>query len=98
MVRQLTAPPAGDLSDEAPRFSRDVRWLLFVRTRVVTVGTASSSRDTLELVPAARTGTAAAIAVASFTSSDSSFYDHFDWPSEIAWSAAAPWARSSCTT
>jgi hypothetical protein len=89
VVRQLTTPPASDLSDEAPRFSRDGRWILFVRTRVVTVGTSASSRDTLELVPAARTGPAAAVPVATFTSSDFSFYDHFQWPSEIAWSAAA---------
>jgi hypothetical protein len=89
VLRRLTTPPASDLSDEAPRFSRDGRWLLFVRTRIVTVGTASTSRDALELVPAARTGPAATIPIAGFTSNDFSFYDHFDWPSEIAWSAAA---------
>ena len=89
VVRQLTTPPASDLSDEAPRFSGGGRWILFVRTRVITAGLTAFSRDTLELVPAARSGPAAAVAVATFTSSDSSFYDHFNWPSEIAWSAAA---------
>ncbi len=87
VVRRLTVPPASDLSDEAPRFSRDGRWILFVRTRVVTSGLSASSRDTLELVPAAGTGPAAAVPVATFTSNDFSFYDHFQWPSEIAWSA-----------
>jgi hypothetical protein len=89
VVRQLTTPPASDLSDEAPRFSRDGRWILFVRSHVVTVTTTSTSHDTLELVPAARSGPAATIPIASFTSNDVSFYDHFQWPSEIAWSAAA---------
>lgn len=88
-LRRLTTPPATNLSDEAPRFSRDGRWLLFVRTRIVTVGTTNFSRDTVELVPANRTGPAATIPIASFTSDDFSFYDHFQWPSEIAWSAAA---------
>ena len=89
VVRQLTAPPVNDLSDEAPRFSRDARWILFVRTHVIAVGTSAISRDTLELVPAARSGPAATIPIASFSSNDFSFYDHFQWPSEIAWSAAA---------
>ena len=89
VVRRLTNPPASDLSDEAPRFSRDGRWILFVRTRVITSGTSASSRDTLELVPATRTGPAAAVPVATFISNDFSFYDHFQWPSEIAWSAGA---------
>ncbi len=89
VVRQLTTPPQDDLSDEAPRFSRDGQWLLFVRTRIVTVGTSAISHDTLELVPAAGSGPAATIPIASFTSNDFSFYDHFQWPSEIAWSAAA---------
>ena len=88
VVRRLTIPAASNLSDEAPRFSRDGRWILFVRSQVVTVTTTSISRDTLELVPAARRGPAAAIPVATFTSNDVSFYDHFQWPSEIAWSAA----------
>lgn len=84
-LRRLTLPPSGS-SDEAPRFSRDGRWILFVRSHV---GSGSLSRDTLELVPAARTGAAAPIPLATFTSSDISFYDHFRWPSEVAWSAAA---------
>jgi hypothetical protein len=88
VLRRLTAPPASDLSDEAPTFSRDGRWLLFVRTRIVTAGTSSSSRDTLELVPVTRHGAApTVIAVATFASNDFSYYDHFDWPDEIAWSA-----------
>ncbi len=89
VVRRLTTPPASDLSDEAPRFSRDGSWLLFVRTRIVAAGTTDTSRDTLELVPADRTGPAVSIPIASFTSNDFSYYDHFQWPSEIAWSAAA---------
>ena len=90
VLRDLTAPPRPGLSDEAPLFSRDGKWLLFVRTSIVTRGTATSSHDTLALVPAARTGPAATTLIASFTSNDFSFYDHFQWPSEIAWSAAAP--------
>jgi Tol biopolymer transport system component len=89
VMRRLTTPPASDLSDETPRFSRDGRWILFVRSHVVTVTTTSTSHDTLELVPAAGSGPAATIPIASFTSNDVSFYDHFQWPSEIAWSAAA---------
>ena len=53
------------------------------------MGTTNFSRDTLELVPAQRTGPAATISIASFTSNDFSFYDHFSWPSEIAWSGGA---------
>ncbi|MGH2914517.1 MAG: hypothetical protein ACRDMX_05970 [Solirubrobacteraceae bacterium] len=89
-LRQLTAPPKSDLSDEAPQFSSDGRWILFVRSRLVFVGASTTSRATLELVPAAP-GPAAAkpIPVASFTSSDVSYYDHFDWPTEIDWTAAA---------
>jgi hypothetical protein len=90
VLRRLTAPPDSDLSDEAPAFSRSGRWLLFVRSRISSVGTSSFSHDTLELVPVARHGPpATTIPVASFASNDFSFYDHFSWPSEIAWSAAA---------
>jgi hypothetical protein len=90
VVRQLTAPPASDESDEAPRFSRDGRWILFVRSRLSlsSGGIGGHSDDTLELVHAARTGAAAAVPVASVTSSDISYYDHFQWPSEVAWSAS----------
>ena len=85
VLRQLTSPPTRDLSDEAPRFSRDGRWLLFVRTHVVTVGRSAISRDTLELVPAAATGPATPVPLVAFSSNDFSYYDHFDWPSEIDW-------------
>jgi Tol biopolymer transport system component len=62
LVRRLTQPPAADLSDEAPRFSRDGRWILFVRSRVVTPAYNKArgafptpiSQDTIELVPAGR--------------------------------------------
>ena len=80
VVRRLTLPPAPDLSDEAPRFSRDGRWIVFVRTQVVPV---DSSRDVIELVRASGGPT---VPVADFTSDDFSFYDHFRWPYEIAWS------------
>jgi len=63
--------------------------VLFVRTLIVAVGTTNFSRDTLELVPAARSGPAVTIPITSFISNDFSFYDHFRWPSEIAWSAGA---------
>ena len=87
VIRRLTAPPARDLTDEAPRFSRDGRWILFVRSRVVLVGSVSAiSRDTLELVRAS--GAGGPVPVAAFTSDDFSYYDHFSWPSEIAWSAS----------
>jgi Tol biopolymer transport system component len=85
-VRQLTRPPATDLSDEAPRFSRDGHWILFVRTRVVNTDFGGTSRDALELV---RTdGAGSPVQLLEFTSDDFSFYDHFKWPSEIAWSAS----------
>jgi dipeptidyl aminopeptidase/acylaminoacyl peptidase len=83
-VGQLTSPPARDLSDEAPRFSHDGRWILFVRGKVVPVGQAAISRDTIELVRAS--GSASPVPVINFTSNDYSYYDHFDWPDEIAWS------------
>jgi hypothetical protein len=89
VLRRLTTPPGANRSDEAPQFSRDGRWVLFVRTLIVAVGTTNFSRDTLELVPAARSGPAVTIPIMSFTSNDFSFYDHFSWPSEIAWSAGA---------
>ncbi|MGZ4176250.1 MAG: hypothetical protein ACXVRW_09415 [Solirubrobacteraceae bacterium] len=83
ILRRLTTPPARSLSDEAPRFSRSGRWILFVRTQV----RRSSSLDTLELVPAAPSGRARTVPLARFTSGDVSFYDHFSWPQEIDWSA-----------
>lgn len=83
IVRRLTRPAAADVSDEAPRFSRDGRWVLFVRSRVVTAGTSASSRDTLELVRAS--GVGGAVPLLSFTSNDSSYYDHFEWPTEVDW-------------
>ena len=83
VVRRLSDPPSADLSDEAPRFSRNGRWILFVRSRVLTAGFNNSSRDTIEL--ARRSGAGGAIPIVSFTSGDFSFYDHFDWPYEIAW-------------
>ncbi len=82
-VRRLTLPPAADLSDEAPRFSRDGRWILFVRTRLVPGGEFGSSRDTLELVPAG--GAGGAVPLVDFTSGDISYYDHFEWPYELDW-------------
>jgi Tol biopolymer transport system component len=85
ILRQLTSPPMRDLSDEAPRFSRDGRWLLFVRTRVIAVGQSAISRDTLELAPATTTGPVTAVPIVAFTSSDFSYYDHFNWPEEIDW-------------
>jgi Tol biopolymer transport system component len=83
LVRRLSQPGAADLSDEAPRFSRDGGWVLFVRSRVVTVGTSAYSHDTIELVRAS--GAGPAVPVLSFTSGDFSYYDHFDWPTEIDW-------------
>jgi hypothetical protein len=83
VVRQLTSPPTLDLSDEAPRFSRDGRWILFVRSQVIPAGQSAISRDTLELASA--TGTATAVPIIGFTSDDFSYYDHFDWPGEIDW-------------
>jgi hypothetical protein len=83
VVRPLSQPTAADLSDEAPRLSRDGGWVLFVRSRVVTVGTSASSHDTIELVRASGAGTT--VPVFSFTSGDFSYYDHFDWPTEIDW-------------
>ncbi|MGO9884152.1 MAG: hypothetical protein ACLPV4_14170 [Solirubrobacteraceae bacterium] len=83
LVRRLSQPGAADLSDEAPRFSRDGGWVLFVCSRVITVGTSAYSQDTIELVRAS--GAATAVPVFSFTSGDFSYYDHFDWPKEIDW-------------
>jgi hypothetical protein len=80
-VRRLTNPPALNLSDEAPRFSRSGRWILFVRTLV----RRTRSLDTLELVPAAGRGAAGTVPLVRFTSGDISFYDHFSWAQEIDW-------------
>ena len=82
-ARRLTSPPARELSDEAPRFSHDSRWILLVRARVVPVGDSAISRDTIELTRASGAGTL--IPIIDFTSDDFSFYDHFDWPDEIDW-------------
>ena len=57
--------------------------MLFVRSRVITVGTSAYSQDTIELVRAS--GAATAVPVFSFTSGDFSYYDHFEWPTEIDW-------------
>jgi hypothetical protein len=87
LVRRFTQPPMRRvLSDEAPRFSRDERWILFVRSCVILVGrTSAISRDTLELVPVSVGGPAPVVPIVSFTSDDFSYYDHFDWPNEIDW-------------
>jgi hypothetical protein len=82
-IRRLSLPPASDLSDEAPRLSRDGRWVMFVRSRVLTASLASSSRDTIELVRTS--GAGGPLPIVSFTSGDISYYDHFDWPYEIDW-------------
>ena len=84
ILRRLTTPPAPNLSDEAPRFSHNGRWIMFVRTQV----RGFSSIDTLELVPAARSGAASTVALLRFTSGDISFYDHFSWAQEIDWHEA----------
>ena len=83
LVRRLDQPASAAVSDEAPRFSRDGRWVLFVQSQVATAGTSAYSDDTVELVRAS--GAGAAIPVLSFISSDASYYDHFNWPTEIAW-------------
>ena len=80
-IRRLTDPPAPGLSDEAPRFSRDGHWILFVRIRnhlPNPVTGPSFSEDTIKLTRAS--GTGRAIPIADFTSDDVSYYDHFDWP------------------
>jgi hypothetical protein len=77
VIRRLSQPGAADLSGEAPRLSREGGWVLFVRSRVVTVGTSAYSDETIELVRASGAGTA--VPVFSFTSGDFSYYDHFDW-------------------
>jgi Tol biopolymer transport system component len=85
ILRRIASPSSLQLSDEAPRFSRDGRWILFVESRVVPVGDSAISRDTIELVPAAAGGDAPAIPIVHFSSDDFSYYDHFSWPSEIDW-------------
>ncbi|MGO9898428.1 MAG: hypothetical protein ACLP0J_01770 [Solirubrobacteraceae bacterium] len=75
--------PARALSDEAPRFSRDGRWILFVRTHMVLAGESGLSRDTLEL--AQTCGVGGIVPIIDFTSDDGGFYDHFRWADEIAW-------------
>jgi WD40-like Beta Propeller Repeat len=82
-VRRLTLPPAADLTDEAPRFSRDGQWILFVRSRLVPGGGFGGSRGTLELVRA--DGAGGAVPVVDFASGDFSYYDHFEWPYELDW-------------
>src|SRR5579884_1251016 len=65
VIRRLSEPGAADLSDEAPRFSRGGRWVLFIRSRVVTAGTSAYSHDTLELVRTS--GTGGAVPLLSFS-------------------------------
>jgi hypothetical protein len=55
----------------ALRFSRDGRWILFIRTRVVPVGQAAISHDTIELVRASGGGSPRP--VIDFTSNDFSY-------------------------
>jgi hypothetical protein len=90
-VRRLASPSARDLSYEAPRFSRNGRWILFVGTRVVPGvpgGFGGSSDDAIELVPTS--GAESPVPIIDFTSNDFSYYDHFDWPQEIGWSQPGP--------
>lgn len=94
VLERLTTPPAADLSDEAPRFSRDGSWILFVRSRELDNVSAPGSQATLELVRARIHGRAAAIPIVSFRSQDTSYYDHFSWPTEIDWSEPAATAAS----
>ena len=101
-IRRLTDPPAPGLSDEAPRFSRDGHWILFVRIRnhlPNPVTGPSFSEDTIKLTRAS--GTGRAIPIADFTSDDVSYYDHFDWPDGIAWYqpvTSSRAQRSRCST
>ena len=88
VVRRLSEPGAGGVSDEAPQFSRNGRWVQFVRSRVLTAGTSAYSRDTLELVRAS--GAGGAVALLAFTRPDFSYYDHFEWPEEIDWYQPPP--------
>jgi hypothetical protein len=82
-IRRLTLPLVREETDEAPRLSRDGRWILFVRSRVLLApGNSAISRDTIELV---RAGGGPAVPILDFTSGDFSYYDHFDWPREIDW-------------
>lgn len=83
VVRRLAQAGPADVSDEAPRFSRNGRWVLFVHTRVAIAGSSAYSRDTVELMRAS--GAGGVIPVLSFTSTDFSYYDHFDWPAETDW-------------
>lgn len=84
VLRRLSDPPAANLTDEAPRFSRDGRWVMFVRSQLMLPpGIGGASSDTIELVR--RSGAGGAIPIISFTSGDISYYDHFDWPYEIDW-------------
>jgi dipeptidyl aminopeptidase/acylaminoacyl peptidase len=86
-IRRLTSPPAARFSDEAPRFSADGRWVMFVRTRLMffraRVGWSGVSINTIELAPT--NGNGGVVSVIHFTSNDFSYYDHFDWPDEIDW-------------
>ena len=82
-IRQLSLPPASDLTDEAPRFSPRGGWVMFVRSHLLLNGFPGSSRDTIELVRTS--GRGSAVPIISFTSDDISYYDHFDWPYEIDW-------------
>lgn len=82
-IRRLISPPTPRLSDEAPRFSADGRWVMFVRTRVVYVGQSGISQNTIGLVRAS--GAGGVVPIVHFTSGDFSYYDHFDWPDEIDW-------------
>jgi len=83
VLRRLAEPPTTDLSDEAPRFSHDGRWIMFVRSQLLAAGDSDSSRDTIELVRTS--GAGGAIPIISFTSGDFSYYDHYEWPYEVAW-------------
>jgi Tol biopolymer transport system component len=83
-IRRLSLPWATGLSDESPRFSRDGRWVMFVRSQVLAgPGLSDHSQDTIELVRTS--GAGGAVPVVSFTSQDFSYYDHFDWPYEVDW-------------
>jgi hypothetical protein len=76
--RSVTAPGRG-LSDETPRWSRDGRWVLFVRSGPTTPNASASGRLYLvrrsgRLVgPIARLGPVA------------NYYGHYGWPDTTDW-------------
>jgi hypothetical protein len=82
--RALEPPPPRGATDELPMFSRDGRWIAFIRTTTIRRGAASGQLYVLDL-GAQPTGTPKPIGPLADVGTTSNYYGHYGWANTIAW-------------